>query len=71
MCPGQGHWQNGVVERHIGVFKGTFEKLLLERANEFPEDQALSEDEIQALISETTHIKTTSAGMVVPVLLSG
>ena len=57
MCAGQAHWQNGVVERHIGVFKGTLDKLLLDPANEFPGDQAPSEDEIQALISETTQIK--------------
>ena len=57
MCAGRAHWQHGVVERHVGVFKGTLDKLLLDRAKEFPEDQAPSEDEIQALISETTQIK--------------
>ena len=29
MAAGQAHWQNGIVERHIGTFKIVFDKLLM------------------------------------------
>ena len=30
MAAGEAHWQNGIVERHIGTFRELFSKLLLE-----------------------------------------
>ena len=30
MAAGEAHWQNGIVERHIGTFRELFKKLLLE-----------------------------------------
>ena len=34
MCAGQAHWQNGIVERNIGIFKTTLDKLLLDKEAE-------------------------------------
>ena len=34
MATGEAHWQNGMVERHIGTFRELFSKLLLEDAFE-------------------------------------
>ena len=34
MCAGQAHWQNGMVERHIGVFKNIIDKLIAEEATD-------------------------------------
>ena len=30
MAVGEAHWQNGIVERHIGTFRELINKLLLE-----------------------------------------
>ncbi len=30
MTTGEAHWQNGIVERHVGTFRELFNKLLLE-----------------------------------------
>ena len=30
MAVGEAHWQNGIVERHIGTFRELLKKLLLE-----------------------------------------
>ena len=30
MCAGEAHWQNGIVEIHIGTFKTMLEKLILD-----------------------------------------
>ena len=36
MCAGQAHWQNGMVERHIGVFKNIIDRLITEDITSFP-----------------------------------
>ena len=32
MAAGEAHWQNGVVERHIGTFRSLLERILLDDA---------------------------------------
>ena len=39
MAAGEAHWQNGIVERHIGTFREMLSKLLLEDAFEGAENQ--------------------------------
>jgi hypothetical protein len=57
MCAGQAHWQNGIVERHIGVFKSTLDKLLLEKGESPQEHDGGELEVLQVLVNETTQIK--------------
>ena len=41
MCAGQAHWQNGIVERHIGTFRELFKKLSLDDRLECEDDQSV------------------------------
>ena len=41
MAAGEAHWQNGVVERHIGTFRELLNKLMLEDVFEGAEDQTI------------------------------
>ena len=41
MAAGEAHWQNGVVERHIGTFRTPFNKLLMDDTYEGATNQSI------------------------------
>ena len=43
MCAGQAHWQNGIVERHIGTFREMFKKLSLDDRLECEDDHSVTD----------------------------
>ena len=58
MCAGEAHWQNGVVERHIGTFKRIFDKLLMDWNHEDTAQVEVPDDEsIQRLVTELCQVK--------------
>ena len=56
MCAGEAHWQNGIVERHIGVFNTILDRLLLEKEAEIDSGSAYV-NILDNLASECTQIK--------------
>merc|ERR1712051_41688 len=59
MCDGQSHWQTGMVERHIGVFKKMIDHLIIEDTTSFPEDAEVDAHvaALQKLVLETAQNK--------------
>ena len=59
MCAGQAHWQNGMVERHIGVFKNIIDRLIAEETTDLPNDAptAAHVAGLQKLVLETAQNK--------------
>ena len=53
MRAGQAHWQNGIVERHIGTFKTALDNLLLGRGAEITEDQPQPVEQLGRLVSDS------------------
>ena len=43
MAAGESHWQNGIVERHIGTFRELLNKLLLEDVLKVPKPDQCGE----------------------------
>ena len=41
MAAGEAHWQNGIVERHIGTFRTLFNKLLMDDTFEGASNQSI------------------------------
>ena len=48
MAAGEAHWQNGIVERHIGTFRELFSKLLLEDTFEGATTQSIVDQTCEA-----------------------
>ena len=48
MAAGEAHWQNGIVERHIGTFRELLNKLLLEDVFEGAENQSIVDNVCEA-----------------------
>ena len=48
MAAGEAHWQNGIVERHIGTFRELLNKLLLEDAFESATNQSVVDSVCEA-----------------------
>ena len=59
MAVGEAHWQNGMVERHIGVFKNSIDRLIAEDTTSFPDDASVAAHVagLQKLILETAQNK--------------
>ena len=51
MAAGEAHWQNGVVERHIGTFRNLFDKLLLDDTFDGATNQSVVDATREAKIS--------------------
>ena len=51
MAAGEAHWQNGIVERHIGTFRELLSKLLLEDMSEGADYQSVVEHVTEAKIA--------------------
>ena len=48
MAAGEAHWQNGIVERHIGTFRELLNKLFLEDAFEGATNQSIVDSVTEA-----------------------
>ena len=48
MAAGEAHWQNGIVERHIGTFRELLKKLLLEDVFEGSTNQSVVDQACEA-----------------------
>ena len=48
MVVGEAHWQNGIVERHIGTFRALLKKLLLEDVFEGASNQSIVDQVCEA-----------------------
>ena len=48
MAAGEAHWQNGIVERHIGTFREMLNKLMLEDVFEGADNQTFVDNVCEA-----------------------
>ena len=48
MAAGEAHWQNGIVERHIGTFRELLNKLMLEDSFEGADNQTIVDSVCEA-----------------------
>ena len=56
MAAGEAHWQNGIVERHIGTFREMLNKLMLEDVFEGADNQTFVDNvcETKTAMAQTT-----------------
>ena len=62
MVTGEAHWQNGIVERHIGTFRELLSKLFLEDTFEGATNQSIADSvtEAKTALAHTTALHRVS-----------
>ena len=51
-CAGEAHWQNGIIERHIGTLKGFIRRLFL--------DDLYTEQDLEYILDRSTEAKNNN-----------